>query len=278
MTGVTGMKTSSSYRLNEPNILIREDKRLKDQAKIFFSSEKSVLSKIFGSRKKVILDAGCGNGAYLNLVRGEFKKCEYVGFDRNKDLLAHARNSFPDVVFKACDLTNGSEVHKELSSCSIDHVLLRFVLQHMSSSEVKTVLRNLRKSLKSGASLIVIEDDTLSFSTQPPCYGAAFLFNRLNSIVESRGGSRAVGASLPLVAKSCGYASVRQLRCSVGSDVLGWRDIRDMYIPLLSARVSAGGASFEETQLEVFDSWLSEASRDSSYVFRHNLLFTVCRV
>jgi ubiquinone/menaquinone biosynthesis C-methylase UbiE len=272
------MVKSSSYLLNEKKILRKESRRLIKQAQVYFQLERELLKKIIGNTPRTILDAGCGNGAYLSLLSKEFPALETVGFDRNERLLETGKQLCKGTRFELCDLTNSRSVHNALAGISPDFVILRFVLQHLSSAEVVKVLKNLKRNLSRGSKIIIIESAPSTLETIPRCEAISYLYERINLIVKTRGGNRAIASELPSILKRLSFRKMRSYSKDFGSRTLGWKATKEIFLPVLSTRVSLKSENFESSQVQLADKWFRQGELKKGYRFSEFHTFIVCDV
>lgn len=113
-----------------------------------------------------ILDIGCGTGHYTH----KFSQKGYhaTGIDLNKEMILHAKNSYPKTTFNILDLKNINDLN-----ISFDTVYSTGnVIAHISKSELLIFLKNLKYIMQDGGMWIfqVLNFDyicTLNFYNLP---------------------------------------------------------------------------------------------------------------
>jgi ubiquinone/menaquinone biosynthesis C-methylase UbiE len=107
------------------------------------------------SKEKIILDAGCGTGKFLNILETNGK--EYVGIDLSKDQLkkAKAKSKKDNSLFIESNLSNIN-----LEDNKFDLIVSSWVLGTITDiSERNKCLSELKRVLKPGGIIILIEND-----------------------------------------------------------------------------------------------------------------------
>ncbi|HLC67885.1 MAG TPA: class I SAM-dependent methyltransferase [archaeon] len=99
-------------------------------------------------RNSEVLDAGCGVGddSYYLHSRG----FSVNSFDASKKMIAVARNRLPKIKFKITDIRK-----MKLSDRSFDGIVAAFCLIHLKKSDVKKVIKNFSRALKSNGLLYI---------------------------------------------------------------------------------------------------------------------------
>ncbi len=99
-------------------------------------------------KDKVVVDFGCGIGS--NSVIFNSKK--YIGLDCDKRRIDYAKNMFSDYDFKTL---NGTNI--DISSKSIDYIIIMAVLHHIKKEDVLQYIKEFKRVLKTGGEIIIIE-------------------------------------------------------------------------------------------------------------------------
>lgn len=94
-----------------------------------------------------ILDLGCGSGSLAPL----FKKSSYLGFDIDKNLIEYAKGRHPKYKFTALDSTKFNLNQK------FDMILIVGVLHHLNNLDTNKTLLLMKKHLKKGGHILIIE-------------------------------------------------------------------------------------------------------------------------
>ncbi|BDV42554.1 hypothetical protein GURASL_14770 [Geotalea uraniireducens] len=77
-----------------------------------------------------IVDLGCGSGTLCAYLRERFPTAEILGLDKFETPLASARQRYPGLLFKSCDLENEDF---PVESASVDLVTSHEVIEHLDS-------------------------------------------------------------------------------------------------------------------------------------------------
>jgi hypothetical protein len=189
------MGSVSSYLLDNEDTLAREKIRLVHQARVFSKVEFPVLAGLGISFARV-LDLGCGNGAYLSLLREEFRVDEAAGFERNTDLITQAASLDPSLRMIHGDLLDAVALRSAIAEIRPTLILLRFVLQHLGIRERRLVLESIRSEMPEGCILLLIEAEDSKIHCEPGHPALWASVKRVGDLQESRGGDRNIGASL----------------------------------------------------------------------------------
>jgi SAM-dependent methyltransferase len=153
-----------------------------------------------GSR---VLEAGCGVGAQTIILSAKNPDCDFTSIDVSpKSIKAAykllAQHSRTNVRFQVADIFN-----LPFADNSFDHVFVCFVLEHLSSPA--KALKSLRRVLKPGGSISVIEGDHGSAYYFPRSEEAQATINCLIDIQASSGGNSLIGRELYPLLTGCGF-------------------------------------------------------------------------
>jgi ubiquinone/menaquinone biosynthesis C-methylase UbiE len=182
-----------------------ENRRLSDQA--ITLSQLLHHDSIFppGSR---ILEAGCGVGAQTVVLAPQNPQCAFTSIDISPQSLRAAgrlmkRNGIGNVRFQTADIFNLS-----FEDETFDHVLVCFVLEHIAHP--LKALKSLKRVLRHGGSITVIEGDHGSAYYHPKSKAAQAAIQCLIDIQASLGGNSLIGRELYHLLMSAGFKN-----CSV---------------------------------------------------------------
>ncbi len=98
---------------------------------------------------KRILDAGCGNGFWADLIRQ--RGAEVIGIDASTDGIAIARKNYPQTRFEQCMLTE--TVCKDLGVEPFDAVISVEVIEHVF--DPRGFVKSCAAALKPGGTLVL---------------------------------------------------------------------------------------------------------------------------
>lgn len=132
----------------------KENMRLQDQALTLAELLLSDTSYPAGSR---VLEAGCGVGAKTALLAAGSPDALFTSIDISGPSVTQAEKvvnkaGLKNVIFRQADIFN-----LPFETGSFDHIFVCFVLEHLSGPA--NALRELKKVLKPGGSITVIEGD-----------------------------------------------------------------------------------------------------------------------
>ena len=104
-----------------------------------------------------VLEAGCGTGSQTRIIAKNNPECRFVSVDISEESLAAARRlvsaeNITNVEFQTADIYNLA-----FDDETFDHVFVCFVLEHLAEPDL--ALAGLKRVLKSGGSITVIEGD-----------------------------------------------------------------------------------------------------------------------
>ena len=238
---------SRSYLLEHPQQRAAEAERLDLQARVLFPLERQALIDHGLAPGQLLLDLGCGQGTFLSLIAQAFPGIRCVGLDRHSLLLAEARGRAGIADVSACDLADPPALLRELERHRPDVALCRFVLQHMSPDERRSMLRTIaghaaRRPLR----VVLAEVDAGSSFFEPPSPLLAEAREGLAALQAREGGDRKIGARLAELLREAGFADVRTSRICATSDGLGfstwWTAFGSVLLAGLGSRPAAQDA------------------------------------
>ncbi len=182
----------------------RESERLSDQADTLTDLLHGDIAYPPGS---LVLEAGCGTGAQTRTLAKRSPGASITAVDLSEDSLERAERTagaenIANVTFRRADILDlpfGGE--------SFDHVFVCFVLEHLPDPE--RALTSLKRVLKKGGTLTVVEGDHGSFYCHPETEAAKKTVACLGAVQARMKGDAYVGRKLyPMLAKS-GFLRVR---------------------------------------------------------------------
>ncbi len=182
----------------------RENLRLQDQASTLVELLHSDTVYAAGSR---VLEAGCGVGAQTLTLARNSPQAHIVSVDISQSSLEQARSkvhgaNISNVHFQQADIFD-----LPFAAGSFDHVFVCFVLEHLP--EPVEALRRLKKVLRQGGTLTVIEGDHGSAYFHPPSAAACRAIQCQVELQRRAGGNADIGRSLYPLLTAAGLAAVR---------------------------------------------------------------------
>jgi SAM-dependent methyltransferase len=176
----------------------RESKRLQDQANTL--DELLHHDTVFPVHSK-ILEAGCGVGSQTKIIAFNNPSCQFTSIDVSELSLEKAKQTTQSLGIKNVNFQSGDIFNLDFKAEAFDHVFVCFVLEHLSNP-VQALL-NLKKVLKKGGTITVIEGDHESAYFYPRSDMAQKAIRCLTTLQTMKGGNAHIGRELyPLLTKA----------------------------------------------------------------------------
>jgi len=175
----------------------KESNRLADQAGTL--AELLHVDTIYPPGSKV-LEAGCGIGAQTSILVQNSPHARFVSIDISQDSLNHAKKAVnaENVMFRQADIFD-----LPFAAESFDHIFVCFVLEHLQKPV--DALVNLKKVLKKGGSITLIEGDHGSFYCYPESKEALLTVKCLIDVQASLKGNSLIGRQLYPLLNAAGF-------------------------------------------------------------------------
>ncbi|MFJ7209614.1 methyltransferase domain-containing protein [Streptomyces sp. NPDC098789] len=186
----------------------------------------------------LVLEAGCGSGGQsVHLLRTS-PGVRLVAVDRSARSLASARS-------RVRDEPGAEEVHwcqadlvaLPFPDDTFDHVFVSFVLEHQSDPQV--ILAQLRRVLRPGGSLTVVEGDNDSVGLHPDSPDTRSLIGQLILLQGLAGGNGLFARQLQPALAEAGFTRIQVEPRTVYADGtrpdLARHFILDSYLPMVAA-------------------------------------------
>jgi len=178
----------------------RESIRLKDQANCL--SELLHHDSIF-PQGSTILEAGCGVGAQTKIIAPKNPDSKFISIDISEESLNKANALIKSLNIHNVEFQIDNIFDLKFQEESFDHVFVCFVLEHLPNP--KDVLAALKKVLKKGGTITLIEGDHGSTFYYPYSHYAQAAINAQVKLQSENGGNALIGRQLyPLLINS-GY-------------------------------------------------------------------------
>lgn len=160
------------------NALLRWDNLLDVQVALFFPFELQFFINCDSwLQARRVLDAGCGNGAYLSKLGSYFPDKTYTGLDISSELIEVA-----EATYRTSGIQFLNRDFFELTDEGpYDAIIMRLIVQHMRS--IANILEQASRILSNKGSLFIIEPEP----TQLINYPATPLFSGLLTAVDTYG-------------------------------------------------------------------------------------------
>jgi ubiquinone/menaquinone biosynthesis C-methylase UbiE len=154
-----------------------------------------------------VLEAGCGTGSQTVAIARLNPDARITACDISEESLARARlraseAGVTNVVFRQADI-EALPFEEE----TFDHVFVCFVLEHLA--DAPGALRHLRRVLRRGGSMTVIEGDHGSAFFHPDSVEAGMAIDSLVRLQAISGGNALIGRELYPLLEGAGFSSVR---------------------------------------------------------------------
>ena len=182
----------------------RENERLHDQAGALVDLLHSDTSYAAGSE---VLEPGCGVGAQTVILAQRSSGARFTSVDLSEASLSEAqrraqRAGISNVEFRQADI-----FALPFAPESFDHVFVCFVLEHLSRPIA--ALESLRRVLRPGGTITVIEGDHGSAYFHPDSGAAHTAIHCLVQLQEEAGGNALIGRQVYPLLVEAGFDAVR---------------------------------------------------------------------
>jgi ubiquinone/menaquinone biosynthesis C-methylase UbiE len=153
--------------------------------------------------ESTILDAGSGSGVVSRYLAERHPRAQVIGVEAAEVRVAQARaaaGNMPNLRFEQGDLRQLT-----LDTGSVDHVICRYVLQHLQPAVRRSALAEFIRVLKPGGTVTVIDADGFFDNLSPITPFVADFAERLKSgtVVDMW-----IGRKLPVLLHDAGFAEI----------------------------------------------------------------------
>lgn len=181
-----------------------EADRLKDQANTLAGLLHPEKPYPPGSR---VLEAGCGVGAQTVILAGNSPDAHFLSIDISPESIRRAREKviseeLTNVTVEVADIFDLPYADE-----SFDHLFVCFLLEHLE--DPAKALLNLKRVLKTGGSVTVIEGDHGSYYSHPRSEAADLAVRCLIEIQAGKKGNSLIGRQLYPLLCGAGFSGVR---------------------------------------------------------------------
>jgi SAM-dependent methyltransferase len=181
----------------------RESERLADQADTLSGILHHDTQFPAGSN---VLEAGCGVGAQTIFLAKNSPDAQITSIDISEDSLQYAKSFIEKEGIKNVGFQHADIMDLPFEKESFDHIFICFVLEHLKDP-VKA-LKELKKYLKTGGTITVIEGDHGSCYFHPESGEAVKAWNCLIKAQQDLGGDPMVGRSLYPLLDQAGFRNI----------------------------------------------------------------------
>jgi ubiquinone/menaquinone biosynthesis C-methylase UbiE len=181
----------------------REAMRLKDQADTL---EDIIHHDTLFPKGSLILEAGCGVGAQTRIIAPKNPDSDFVSVDLSEHSMRQAQElihtlNIRNVRFQQADIYN-----LPFEDHTFDAVMVCFVLEHMSNPI--SALNELKRVLKTGGSIVVIEGDHGSTFFYPDSEDAYSAIECQVQLQRLSGGNSNIGRELYPLLHRAGFSEI----------------------------------------------------------------------
>ncbi|HXK59339.1 MAG TPA: methyltransferase domain-containing protein, partial [Acidobacteriota bacterium] len=142
----------------------------------------------------LVLEVGCGIGAQTVILAANSPDAHFVSVDVSEEPLAAAERRVRAAGLSNVEFRREDVMCLSFSADSFDHVFVCFVLEHLANPEC--ALAELRRVLKTGGSITVIEGDHGSAFFHPDSDAARKAIQCLIDLQREAGGDSLIGRRL----------------------------------------------------------------------------------
>ena len=238
-----------------------EAARLRDQARALEQLLHSGLRFPAGS---AVLEAGCGVGAQTVALARRSPGARFTALEIDPASLAEARERVRAVGIDGVAFLCGDVMAMPFEDGTFDHAFVCFLLEHLG--DPGAALRHIRRALKPGGTVTVVEGDHGSTLFHPPSAAAAAVVACQVALQRDAGGDALVGRRLTPLLRDAGYRDAATVPLTVHADAarpdLVEHFVSKTFVAMVagvrSAAVAAGLATPER-----FDAGLADLARSA---------------
>lgn len=179
----------------------QETARLRDQAATLARLLYGDLQYPAGS---MVLEAGCGAGCQTVFLAAAHPEVQFVSMDISATSLHTAQQAIAAHGLSNVRLQQGDIIDPPFADRTCDHLFVCFVLEHLA--DPAGALQRLRRLLKPGGTITVIEGDHGSFYSHPETAEARRTVDCLVQLQDGMGGDSLIGRRLYPLLVEAGFA------------------------------------------------------------------------
>lgn len=181
----------------------RESERLRDQAATIRELLHHDTRYPAGS---LVLEAACGVGAQTTTLARQSPEARFLSFDLSGASLGQARAAAREAGLKNVVFEQADVFHMPYADETFDHVFVCYLLEHLA--EPAQALASLRRVLKSGGTITVIEGDHGSAYFHPETEEAMRAWKCLIDVQAALGGDSLIGRRLYPLLEEAGFREI----------------------------------------------------------------------
>jgi ubiquinone/menaquinone biosynthesis C-methylase UbiE len=156
----------------------------------------------------LVLEAGCGVGAQTKIIAKNNPNVRFISIDVCKESLAQAEKTVKSSGIRNVKFQAGDVFNLNFDDETFDHIFVCFVLEHLK--EPVAALKSLKRVLKKGGSITVIEGDHGSAYFYPRSKEALQAIDALVKLQSLSGGNALIGREVYPLLNQAGFK-----KCSV---------------------------------------------------------------
>ena len=181
----------------------REALRLNDQAETL---EEIIHNDTIFSKNSLVLEAGCGIGAQTRIIAAKNPETSFLSIDISKESLNEARETTKKLGITNVKFEQANIFDLPFEEETFDSIILCFVLEHLPNPE--QALEKLKRVLKKGGNIILIEGDHGSAFFYPDSQYAQMAIDSLIKLQKQNGGNANIGRALFPLLQSIGFVNI----------------------------------------------------------------------
>ncbi|WP_406655518.1 methyltransferase domain-containing protein [Methanolobus sp. ZRKC2] len=249
----------------------RESVRLSDQA--------NTLEELLHSDTKyppdsIVLEAGCGIGAQTVILSKNSPQAQITSIDISEDSLNLAKECARKEGVTNVEFSLENIFNLSFEDESFDHIFVCFVLEHLK--EPVKALASLRRVLKKGGTITVIEGDHGSCFFHPETEAGVKAWNSLIEVQARLGGDSLIGRQVYPLLKQAGFSDIVASPRMVYSDSslphMEEGFVRKTIIPMVKG-VRENAVEMGIIDAETFDRGIEDIHRTAGEYGTFNYMF-----
>ena len=181
----------------------REALRLNDQANTL---DNIIHNDTLFPSGSLILEAGCGVGAQTKIIATKNPDSNFISVDLSPESIDTAKKLIDSLDIKNVEFKQADLYKLAFKDATFDSVIVCFVLEHLP--DPLTVLNELKRVLKHGGTLIVIEGDHGSTFFYPDSKFARMAIDCQIQLQKQGGGNANIGRQLYPLLDSIGFVQI----------------------------------------------------------------------
>ena len=154
----------------------------------------------------LVLEAGCGVGAQTKTIAQKNPGSEFVSVDISKESIEQAKLMIDKNNIKNVEVFQADIFDLPFKDEYFDHIFLCFVLEHLPNHI--EALEHLKRVLKSGGTITLIEGDHGSTYFHPDSKEAQMAVQCLVDLQQQKGGDANIGRKLYPILEKAGFQEI----------------------------------------------------------------------